>query len=243
MDNPNYNRTYFEKSLQRGKILKKMHGDKWLQYAYWKSYFSRNLGLHKQILEVGCGLGFFGRYVHNEFRYFGLDISIDAIVIAKQFQGLTNVFVGDARSLPFKNNSFLSIIAFDMVEHLQNPILFIQEAYRIIEEGGKIVITTPNVRSFGVRIKSRSIALKPSMVTDLTHISLIHREGWIKMIEDAGFKIRRCGTDCLWDIPYFKNVPQIFQKLLLIPFNMIIFRFFGSLNWMLGENLVIVAEK
>jgi hypothetical protein len=130
-----------------------------------------------------------------------------------------------------------------MVEHLQNPNLFIVEAYRVIEKGGTFVITTPNVRSFGVQIKTRSTALKPSMYTDLSHISLLHHDIWIKMIEDTGFKIKRSGTDCLWDIPYFKNVPQFFQKLLLVPFNMITFRFFGLLNWTLGENLVIVAEK
>lgn len=49
---------------------------------------------------------------------------------------------GDAHHLPFKNNSFDTVVSGDILEHVVNPVEFLRELIRISKE--KVVITTPD---------------------------------------------------------------------------------------------------
>jgi len=53
--------------------------------------------------------------------------------------------VCDAHFLPFQNKSFSNIIAIDTFHHLQNPLIFLREASRILTNGGRIVLIEPLV--------------------------------------------------------------------------------------------------
>jgi SAM-dependent methyltransferase len=48
--------------------------------------------------------------------------------------------VADAHRIPFKNDSFDSVLAFNVFEHLHNPFTVAQEIYRILKPGGKVII-------------------------------------------------------------------------------------------------------
>ena len=46
--------------------------------------------------------------------------------------------------LPYEDGAFDLVIAIDVHEHLDNPIIFTKEIHRITRPGGKIIITVPN---------------------------------------------------------------------------------------------------
>ncbi len=46
--------------------------------------------------------------------------------------------------IPFPNNSFDSIVSFQVIEHLENDNLFLKEIHRILKPGGCAILTTPN---------------------------------------------------------------------------------------------------
>lgn len=46
--------------------------------------------------------------------------------------------------MPFKKNTFDCVTAGEMIEHLYNPFLFLNECYRVLKPKGKLIITTPN---------------------------------------------------------------------------------------------------
>lgn len=48
--------------------------------------------------------------------------------------------VADAHRIPFKDDSFESVLAFNVFEHLRNPFVASQEIFRILKPGGKVVI-------------------------------------------------------------------------------------------------------
>jgi SAM-dependent methyltransferase len=238
-----YDKYYFDNYLKQGKVLKHARGDKGALYGYWMRYLQNNVSRKSNILEIGCGLGFMGKRIQQLYSYVGLDISADAVTYASEVNRIKNVIQGEAEKLPFENGKFDVVMAFDIAEHLETPMSLFKEAYRVLKSSGILIISTPNIYSFGVRRKSHSISLVPSMYKDKSHVSLLASEVWMTMIQDAGFIIIRSGTDTLWDIPYYESIPSIIQKMILIPLNTAVTMFFGFLKWKLGENFIIIARK
>lgn len=58
----------------------------------------------------------------------------------------------DAQQLPFQNSSVNNIVGIDILHHLQNPVIFIAEALRILKAGGRIVLLEPAVTPFSFMI-------------------------------------------------------------------------------------------
>jgi len=53
--------------------------------------------------------------------------------------------VADAQNLPFGNELFSNIILFDVLHHLQCPLLFFHEAKRVLKPGGRIIMMEPGI--------------------------------------------------------------------------------------------------
>lgn len=51
--------------------------------------------------------------------------------------------VGDIHDLPFRNNSKEAILCLAVLEHVENPIKAMEEMYRVLKPGGKILIYVP----------------------------------------------------------------------------------------------------
>lgn len=106
-----------------------------------------------QICEMGCGLGQWTRYYALKGRRsVGLDIVPEAIEAAQSEsdrKGLAGAefLVGDARRMPFDAQTFAGISSFGVVEHFMDEDLqaMIDESYRILIRGGRLLLTTPNV--------------------------------------------------------------------------------------------------
>ena len=107
-----------------------------------------------RILEIGVGgnekypLRFRSRYYPNAEYYF-----IDKDKPNIELKNFIQIDV-DGNSLPFKANYFDEIYASHILEHLNNPLHFLEEIYRVLKHGGKLHIWTPNK-------KSKNAALDP----------------------------------------------------------------------------------
>lgn len=238
-----YDKHYFKSYLTKRKSNGKIRGKKVAFYSYWSKLLRKYLPDDSKILEVGCGLGFFGEIMVEKFEYHAIDISEDAIHFAKEELGLSNVAVGNAYKLEYPDHHFDALVAFDVVEHLDTPTKFSNEANRVLKPGGIAIISTPNPLSFGNRVKKDKPGLTPSMYLDKTHVSLLNQDEWRTIFEDSGFEIIRLGSDFLWDIPYYRRIPIIFQKMVLIPLNLLFRRYIGMANWSHGENIILIIKK
>ena len=57
------------------------------------------------------------------------------------FPGLDAVV--DAQSLPFSRGAFNNIVLFDVLHHVENPVVFFEEAARVLINGGRVVLMEP----------------------------------------------------------------------------------------------------
>ena len=247
-----FNKDYFRRYKKRGKFGL-VYGEKPFWYGFWERYIRKHVIKRSVILEVGCGPGFFLKRIENDFVTYGLDVSESAILEAKERAPKSKLFTGTAESLPFNDGQIDCVIAFDVIEHLERPEAFLKEAARVLTKGGILIISTPNITSFGARVKGQKPELKglpyeeryeeSHIWRDETHISLKEKTEWAKLLEKHGFKVIRDGTDSLWDLPYFPQIPLSIQKLFFIPFNIALTWAFGFLRWEWGENIIFIAKR
>jgi len=74
----------------------------------------------------------------------GLDIDLAGLDEMKRMG--FNVVAGDAQNLEFES-TFDTIVAGELIEHLQSPGLFLESCARVLNPRGRVVISTPNVFS------------------------------------------------------------------------------------------------
>ncbi len=100
-------------------------------------------------LDVGCGSGgltaILGNYYNNVI---GTDLSITALqYAAKYHKNSRSVFLAaNACEQPFKNNTFDFVLLREVIEHIlpEESQGTINEIFRILKPGGKVLITIPN---------------------------------------------------------------------------------------------------
>lgn len=125
----------------------KLVSDNPIHQRLLKAYIAAQPWISGKLLELGCGEG---RGVETLLplaeSYLGLDKIQDVI------DGLKIRFpkVGFQQAVfpPFKgiaDNSFDTVVSFQVIEHIPNDRLFLEEIYRVLKPRGKAVISTPNI--------------------------------------------------------------------------------------------------
>ena len=95
-----------------------------------------------EILDIGCGPGATLKELSKLGHTIGIDNSKYALQLAKQ-RGLKNIRYGDVLHLPFSENSFHIVTAFDVIEHVDDDIKGLTEIKRVMKKGGIVIFTSP----------------------------------------------------------------------------------------------------
>lgn len=148
-----------------------------------------------RVLEIGCGAGQFIRGIKRDrpdLACYGCDISSTAIAFAaKTFDGVTYA-VSLPEVLPYVNETFDAVVFFDVLEHVENPALFMQEARRVVAPNGLLYAFVP---CEGDVLSLWHLLDVVHLKKDLTrlyagHIHYFSRRSLRVLIESAGFSIR-----------------------------------------------------
>lgn len=104
-----------------------------------------------RLLDVGCGSGDFLHRMHKlGWSVIGLDFDANAIENAKaQYGSELTVLHTDLPSAHFPDNSFDAVTMHHVIEHVLDPVALLVETRRILKAGGRLVVATPNINSFG----------------------------------------------------------------------------------------------
>lgn len=120
--------------------------DLWNEHLSRYSFAAR-LARGRRVLDVACGTGYGTAELSRVAQLaVGIDVAADAVTAASSQYRSPNLsfLVGDARQLPFKAGTFDLLVAFEVIEHLQDWNRLLEEARRLLAPGGQFVVSTPN---------------------------------------------------------------------------------------------------
>ena len=125
----------------------KILSDNPLHHRLLSAYVFAEKYMSGDVLELGCGEGRGIDIILEKSKSFTAIDKISEVTerlsrkypnekfISSSFPPLKNI----------ENESFDTLISFQVIEHIKNDKLFIKEIHRILKPGGKALISTPNI--------------------------------------------------------------------------------------------------
>lgn len=153
-----------------------------------------------RVLDVGVGGGAYAKIYKDNF-YVGVDYTPEHLVDAAHHCMAARV---TADQLPLKDSVFDLVLLIETIEHIPKDADAVKESFRVLTNGGRLVITFPNklfpMETHGARLGDRMIStggvgvpllpLMPILVRDRFANATVYTP-WRaeQMLRDAGFKV------------------------------------------------------
>jgi 2-polyprenyl-3-methyl-5-hydroxy-6-metoxy-1,4-benzoquinol methylase len=150
------------------------------------------VGSPQRVLDIGCSSGYLARPLAERGAHVvGIELDEDAAAEARQV--CDEVLVGDVESmeLPFPPQSFDVVLCGDVIEHLRDAERFLERVRPLLKPGGRLVLTTPNVANWAMRLGLLAGRWRYSDrgILDRTHTHLFTKKTLVETLERAGYRI------------------------------------------------------
>ena len=159
-----------------------------------------------RLLEIGCGAGNLLLQATVSGSYpVALDLSMQALTFVRsrleEAGSGAEAPVGYActqaigEALPLADASFDCVLMSEVIEHLEEPQISIREAVRVLRPGGRLLITTPNYRSFWPVMEWAvdRLSMAPKMAGE-QHISRFHPSALKQVLVGSGLQMEYAGS-------------------------------------------------
>ena len=123
-----------------------VNDDLWSEHVA-RYAFARRYGEGRRVLDAGCGVGYgAAELAQSALHVTGLDISPEAVEFARVNYPIPNLrfVVSSCTATPFPKNSFELVVAFEVIEHLQDFRGFLNECARVVTPQGLCIVSSPN---------------------------------------------------------------------------------------------------
>jgi 2-polyprenyl-3-methyl-5-hydroxy-6-metoxy-1,4-benzoquinol methylase len=109
--------------------------------------FAARLTRGKRVLDAGCGAGYgSAELARMAAHVVAIDIAGEAVEFARAHYQLPNLVFEQAscNQLPFEDAAFELVVAFEVIEHLEDWKGFLREVRRVLAPSGQLIVSTPN---------------------------------------------------------------------------------------------------
>lgn len=161
------------------------------------------------VLEVGCGGGgLLTLLATRGARVTGVDTHMTPLKMAARRRVSSVVCLDRTDTLPFRSGAFDAVIGQHVLEHITNLELALSEWQRVLKQGGRVALATPN-RQYP----------DAAHFADGDHVHVYSADELRTIVTTAGFTVESCSTL----FPYLSRVQplrlasvlgyQVFRKL------------------------------
>lgn len=110
-------------------------------------FYKESMKKNAAILDAGCGEGALLNelYKRGYTNLHGIDINKDRFLL-KDRSDFRETDLNE--KLPFKSGGFDFIFSIETLEHIESPYNAIREFHRLLNKGGKLIISAPNLNNW-----------------------------------------------------------------------------------------------
>lgn len=203
-------------------------------------------------MEIGCGNGIILSAIQQALPHltiFGSDLSSTALKFSATHLPNVTYFQMDARAIPF-TEKFDAIGAFDMLEHLAEDELVLQQIHKALKPHGSLLLTVPQHEFLWSQHDEH-----------LCHVRRYTKQNLVDKLHTAGFEIIRTTSfislllpcmlisrflnknsdsfNCLTELKLPKIIDGLFRKVLSAERALIK----KGVNFPAGGSLLLIAKK
>lgn len=148
--------------------------------------FCKKYDIHSGVLlEIGAAFGTYCESI-KELNYFESIVAVEptpGLAETCRQKGFTT-YEQTVEKLSFPQSSADVIANFEVIEHLANPLLFIQQSVKFLRTGGLFICTCPNGLALGTLILKENAA-----VVDHEHVNYFNPTSLSFLLESAGMEV------------------------------------------------------
>ncbi len=155
-------------------------------YRIFENYITKD---NKRLLEIGSGPGYFLKYGRDlGWDVLGIEPSVQACEYARKLD--VNVI-----KKPFKKGGidkygkFDVVFMFNVLEHVPDPLIMIDDAKSLLNGDGLICIVSPNDYNPFQKILRKNLGYQPWWLVPKHHINYFDFKSITKLLEKTGFEI------------------------------------------------------
>lgn len=149
----------------------------------------RNAG---DLLDIGCGYGFFLELAKPYYSVQGVERNRKLSHKVSQRLSLP-IYGGDFLESAF-HKQYDILTAFDVVEHIPRPDLFIQKCYKINKDKGLLFIETGDIEALLPKIQGK----KWRLINPPEHLNYFSVKTLSLLLESCGYEVVFVDRVCFW---------------------------------------------
>jgi ubiquinone/menaquinone biosynthesis C-methylase UbiE len=122
-----------------------MMGDETPRFRFSRNLCTEYLRVNDLLLDIGCGNGKFLHFL-DRTRTIGIEIDMNALLIAKRNCSKSEFINGSSLNLPFRSQAFDHVSLWEVIEHVPKGTenILLNETNRVLKANASFTMSTPN---------------------------------------------------------------------------------------------------
>ncbi|MEA5471673.1 bifunctional glycosyltransferase/class I SAM-dependent methyltransferase [Spirulina sp. 06S082] len=157
-------------------------------------FFVKLVGSNSNILDIGCGEGFFASLIsQNNNKVTGIDLINDPD-IKNKFQRFIQADLENGLEdavLQLKGEKFDKVLLLDILEHLRFPEILLRDCHSVLDKHGQLLVSVPNIANITIRLflLIGRWNYTERGILDKTHYRFYTRHTVRHLLENNGYKV------------------------------------------------------